>query len=467
MMGLCWRGVIHAVLAAVGWTGVAALPGAPIVGLPTSETAVIGRFGRGPVDIAVRASEPEFAAWFGSEDPAAWPAEVQVRSFFANGGDALHVVRVAPDRPLRSALVGDASDLTGIHAFDPFSELGVVLPPDLGALEAADFAATLAGLHAWVAGRQAFLLVDPPPGVPGASEAIAWASGAMPDPLERAAIYFPYLEVTIDGRALRIGASGAMAAVIHRSDGTGGIWRSPAGTSFPLIATGLFPVLTTGDADRLNVAHINSIRSLPGAGIVPFGARTRDLVNPGQHFIAPVRLGAWIRESVQRGLGFTAIADNNPALWTEIRGSVESFLFELFRQGTLAGAKPEEAFFVRCDSTTTTAADMAAGRVNVLIGFAPVRPAEFVILTMSSPTFDPGRDPPPSSARLQFVPGGVRVVFPTSPGFDFGVRSSARLGEPAWLEIVPPTAGDGGWRRVSFPAGADRAFHRVDVIRAR
>src|SRR5688500_19421446 len=107
----------------------------------------------------------------------------------------------------------------------------------------------------------------------------------MPDAAAACAIYFPYLDVMLDGTALRVPADGAMAAIFGKSDATQGIWRSPAGTSFPLQAEALHPVLGTADHDLLTANHLNAIREFSGIGIVPFWARTLDRVSVENRFI--------------------------------------------------------------------------------------------------------------------------------------------------------------------------------------
>src|SRR5207244_4007679 len=119
-----------------------------------------------------------------------------------------------------------------------------------------------------------FFILDPPPGLTTATAMINWTNAAVPDPARFCAVYFPYLQVQIDGVALTTTPCGAMAAVYAASDASVGPWNSPAGSNFPLQATGVTPVLSTNESNALNTASIDAIRQFPGTGIIPWGARS-------------------------------------------------------------------------------------------------------------------------------------------------------------------------------------------------
>ena len=224
--------------------------------------------------------------------------------------------------------------------------------------------------------RRAMLIVDPPAAWTDAATAAASVGdlGLTGDDARNAALYFP--------RATDRVACGAIAGVIARTDATRGVWKAPAGVEATLGFELQHP-LTNDDSGRLNVAGINGLRLFPVYGTVIWGARTMrgaDAFADDYKYIPVRRLALNIEESLLRGLAWTVWQPNDMQLWSQIRQSAETFLTDLWRQGAFAGAKPNEAFFVRCDETTTTGADIEQGIVNVTIGFAPARPAEFIIL---------------------------------------------------------------------------------------
>jgi phage tail sheath protein FI len=141
--------------------------------------------------------------------------------------------------------------------------------------------------------------------------------------------------------------------------------------------------LTDNDIGQLNPLGINSLRSMPGAGTVIWGARTMDGsdVRASQWKYVPVRrLALYIEESLFRGTQWVVFEPNDETLWAQIRLNVGSFMQSLFQQGAFQGDTPNDAYFVKCSSETTTQADIDSGVVNIIVGFAPVKPAEFVIL---------------------------------------------------------------------------------------
>ena len=142
---------------------------------------------------------------------------------------------------------------------------------------------------------------------------------------------------------------------------------------------------TDTDSGLLNPAGINGLRNLATFGTVVWGARTlkgADALASDWKYIPVRRLAYYIEESVVRGLKWATFEPNDQALWAQIELSVNGFMQTLFRQGAFQGTKPEQTYFIKCDSSTTTPADMENGIVNIVIGFAPMRPAQFVILNI-------------------------------------------------------------------------------------
>jgi phage tail sheath protein FI len=144
-------------------------------------------------------------------------------------------------------------------------------------------------------------------------------------------------------------------------------------------------VINLGDADQdqLNPRAINALRTFPRAGTVAWGARTlhgQDERASEWKYIPVRRLALFIEESLHRGLRWAAFEPNGESLWAQIRLTAGAFLDGLFRQGAFQGRSPRDAYFVKCDPATTTQADIDQGIVNVVVGIAPLKPAEFVIL---------------------------------------------------------------------------------------
>ena len=161
--------------------------------------------------------------------------------------------------------------------------------------------------------------------------------------------------------------------------------RRASSTASSAGAIGLSIPLTDPEIGRLNPLAVNALRSTPGAGITLWGARTRERQRPPRrpvevHPGAAAR--AFLEESLYRGTQWVVFEPNDAPLWAQIRLNVGAFMNTLFRQGAFAGTTPREAFFVKCDAETTTPDDINNGIVNIIVGFAPLKPAEFVVITL-------------------------------------------------------------------------------------
>jgi hypothetical protein len=202
-----------------------------------------------------------------------------------------------------------------------------------------------------------------------------------------AALYFPRIkqsDPTADGRVGTFPASGAVAGVIARTDASRGVWKAPAGLDAGLAGTADLAVrLTDAENGQLNPVGVNCLRSFPVTGRVVWGARTLrggDILADEYKYLSVRRLALYIEESLFRGTQWVVFQPNDEPLWAQIRLNVGAFMQNLFRQGAFQGTSPRDAYFVKCDAETTTPNDVNLGRVNVAVGFAAVRPAEYVIL---------------------------------------------------------------------------------------
>jgi uncharacterized protein len=254
--------------------------------------------------------------------------------------------------------------------------------------------------------RRAFLLVD----IPRAGSTVVnykdantfmatWFTGVASQLTannDHMAVYFPRLQLsdplnTFQPRS--VAASGTIAGIYARTDANKGVWKAPAGTDATLVsaaidnAGGNTPPINITDADNgaLNPFGINAIRNFPVFGTVVWGARTlagADILVSQWKYVPVRRMALYIEESLFEGSKFIVFQPNDEPLWSEIRKVFGAFMQSLFLQGAFQGTTPSQAYFVRCDSSTTTQTDINNGVVNILVGFAPLKPAEFVVISI-------------------------------------------------------------------------------------
>jgi phage tail sheath protein FI len=174
--------------------------------------------------------------------------------------------------------------------------------------------------------------------------------------------------------------SAMVAGLISRTDASHGVWHAPAGRDAQLVgATRPIVELRDHDVDALAAAGVNVVRGV-GGHTVAWSARTAAQSEPEWKYVPIRRLALFLEESLYRGLQWTVFEPNGEPLWSAVRSTVTDFLSTLGRQGAFAGARPGQAFFVRCDRTTMTQDDIDHGKLNVVVGVAPLKPAEFVML---------------------------------------------------------------------------------------
>jgi hypothetical protein len=238
--------------------------------------------------------------------------------------------------------------------------------------------------------RRAFLIMDAALDVltvsgqnSASAEVVLLRAGLVKD---HSALYWPRVRINPDGNARFVDPSGSVAGVMARIDGNRGVWKAPAGIEASLNGVlALNVVLSDKENGVINPLAVNAIRTFPN-GIVVWGARTMDgFDNSGDtdfKYVPVRRFESFIAESLIRGLKFAVFEPNDEPLWAQIRLSAGAFLNNLFRQGAFAGKTTQSAYFVKVDSETTTQTDINNGIVNVVVGFAPLKPAEFVVITL-------------------------------------------------------------------------------------
>lgn len=366
-----------------------------------------------------------------------------MKMFFDNGGGQCYVVSVGPYKTATPFI--DKVELTaGLDAVKAEDEPTLLVIPESVKLSYADYG-TLASamlLQCFTLGDR-FAILDPIGGgtEPGASiptpgattnptEVIvanrnAWAGDT--DKLKYGAAYYPFLKtsmnppvdesqvnVAVDGGTavslaslkntqtenynaaksalakcfLVLPPSGAVTGVYAYTDTARGVWKAPA--NVPLNDV-LEPAVKL-DSERqgpLNVdptsgKSINALRAFAGKGTLVWGARTLAGNDNEWRYVNVRRFFNMVEESVKKSTYWAVFESNDANTWVKVRGMIESYLTQKWREGALAGATPRDAFFVRCGlGTTMSAQDILEGRMNVEIGMAVVRPAEFIILKFS------------------------------------------------------------------------------------
>ena len=249
-------------------------------------------------------------------------------------------------------------------------------------------AATIATLQHHCRDRRAFLIVDcaEDATVANATTALAGMTGA--DAMN-SAFYFPWVRSPdpLQQGALRaFPPCGYVAGIFARTDASRGVWKAPAGREASITgATGLQITMSNTAIGQLNPHAVNCLRALPVYGNVVWGSRTLhgDNARGSEWKYVPVRRTAlFLEESLRRSTQWVVFEPNGEPLWAQIRLSIGAFMQNLFRAGAFQGASPREAYFVKCDNETTTQADINLGIVNILVGFAPLKPAEFVVIKL-------------------------------------------------------------------------------------
>ncbi|MFD7233790.1 phage tail sheath family protein [Streptomyces syringium] len=284
-------------------------------------------------------------------------------------------------------LIGSEAGKTGINALREVQDVNLLILPEVAGYTNVDDAATvLSAAVALCQEKRMFLVAD----APATWRSIDAARAGLPMfesvPGPHAALYFPHLEMVdlVTGRLRAFPPSGAVAGVMARTDSERGVWKAPAGTEARLAGVRALTVpMTDRENGLLNPVALNCLRSFPVVGPVIWGARTlagADVLASQWKYVPVRRLALMLEESLYRGTKWVVFEPNDERLWSQIRLNIGAFLHTLFQQGAFQGTAAREAYFVKCDKDTTTQDDINRGVVNVVVGFAPLKPAEFVIV---------------------------------------------------------------------------------------
>ena len=364
----------------------------PIQGVPTAVALFIGTAANAPSAAPVALAGPgDIARALGPVPPDHLLASA-LNAYFANGGRRAWVACITGDPAMTPTSPGFLASLDAMLAPDgPIASVecfNLLVVPGLIDVP------TAIRLQTLCAERMAFLVLDAPEGAePAAAIDHARALAAGPD-AKNSALYYPGVMVVdagTPGAPRRMPPSGAVAGVYARMDDATGVWTAPAGIDASLRGiVGVERAVNDLEQGPLNLEGVNVLRQFPVYGPVVWGARTLAPNAPDWRYVPVRRLALFVQASVETGLQWAVFEPNGPPLWATVRLSVATFLDGLWRQGAFMGSTPREAYGVECGGgTTMTAQDVAEGRLVLSLRFAPLRPAEFIVIGIEVDTAGP------------------------------------------------------------------------------
>jgi hypothetical protein len=320
---------------------------------------------------------------------AAGPQQYALGS--GNDGDTDWGGSAAAVTGMTNAVIGDPNLKTGMFALLDVDEFNILcIPatmkmPDTDAFQVASDAIALCtqrrAMYVLDAPQKDDTTRDTPTGI------MKWLGTYDSLRSSNAALYYPRMDIAdpLNGYALRkVAPSGTLAGIYARTDASRGVWKAPAGTDASLSGVQKLEYnLTDGENGVLNPLAINCLRNFPVYGPVVWGARTlkgADAIADDYKYIPVRRLALYIEESLFRGTKWVVFEPNAAPLWAQVRLNVGAFMQTLFRQGAFFGTTPQDAYFVTCDATNNPQNTINLGIINIAVGFAPLKPAEFVII---------------------------------------------------------------------------------------
>ena len=326
-------------------------------------------------------------------------AQANVQAYQLGGplapGTAQGAIQVGNDGvpPSGVDLIGDQLLKTGLFALERVDLFNILCLPrtatktGVAPLTNPEAFAVISAARDYCQQRRAFFIVDTPDNINTPDAIQQWISANATIRHRNLGLYFPRVEVPDPLNEFRLrsfGASGVVAGIYARVDSTRGVWKAPAGIEASLngVMRLTYP-LTDSETGVLNPLAINCLRSFEASGRLAWGARTlvgRDAPASEWKYVPVRRMALFLEESLFRGTTWVVFEPNDEPLWAKIRLNLNAFMMGLFRQGAFQGTTPDKAFYVKCDAETTTQADRDLGIVNIEVGFAPLKPAEFVVI---------------------------------------------------------------------------------------
>ena len=291
--------------------------------------------------------------------------------------------------PLPAGVIqGVRAAKSGMFALEDVDLFNILCIPEAADMaNAGDMRSIYTQAEAYCEERRAMVVVDIPATVATLDQMQTWLSENESLRHPNAAVYFPRTLIpdpANQNRPRSIAACGTIAGLWARTDAQRGVWKAPAGTDARLRnVQSLAYLLTDLENGVLNQVGVNCLRTFPIYSSICWGARTlegADLIASDWKYIPVRRTTLFIEESLFRGTKWVVFEPNDEPLWAQVRLNIGAFMQDLFRKGAFQGSTPREAYFVKCDSETTTQSDINNGIVNIEVGFAPLKPAEFVII---------------------------------------------------------------------------------------
>ena len=359
-------------------------PAKTIVGVSTATPVLIGTFPSGPsfTPRKVR-SHQEGDRIFGGLQTNHLSSLV-MKQFFENGGKEIWIVSIGRTTRGQPKLL-----LKGLLQLSHIPSFTILLIPETTHLSDREAAKVFQTAIPIVEQQRAVYLIDPPQQDAARQSVKSLALWYKSQPFIRhpnLILYHPRIHIPSMASAalpITIPPSGTLAGLFARLDETRGVWKAPAGMEATLMGVmGLEQLLTSQDVTLLESGNINALKQTSPTTFVAWGSRTLS-PDPEWRYVPVRRTALFLESSIKQGLTWTVFEPNDEPLWKQIRQSVGDFLTSLFRQGAFQGTKPQDAFFVKCGRDTITAKDQAAGLLHILVGFAPLKPAEFVTLRIS------------------------------------------------------------------------------------
>ncbi|GJL59068.1 MAG: hypothetical protein NPIRA03_19250 [Nitrospirales bacterium] len=305
------------------------------------------------------------------------------KPFFDNGGKAIRVVRIGSEQ-----IKGVPPFLQGLSLLDRIGDFNILFIPQTEQLPDTHAITVMHAAIALVAKHRAMYVLDVPQRDAPRQTVRAlttWLNQQSGIHHPNVVMYAPRIQLPQSRKKASlhtIPASGAIAGVMARTDQQRGVWKAPAGTTAILHGVqSIEQTLTQPEMGQLTRLGINPIRQTSPSQVVAWGARTLSS-NREWQYLTVRRLALFLESSIQQGLGWVVDEPNDEQLWSHIRQAIEVFLQSLFRKGAFQGHKAQEAYFVKCGPDTISSSDQIAGNVNIMIGFAPLKPAEFINLTI-------------------------------------------------------------------------------------
>ena len=292
-----------------------------------------------------------------------------------------------PDSAAYALYIGSQANREGIYALEAMDIFNILCLPGI------TNSGILSDAEAYCRTRRAFLVADAPKTTKQPAQMELLIAGTTLPKSDHAAVYYPWTYVSDPlnaGQPRLTAPCGTIAGLYARIDASRGVWKAAAGTEANLVGVqGTDYTLTDNENGLLNPLGVNCLRIFPASGAVSWGARTlqgNDQLASEYKYVPVRRTALFIEESLFRGLKWVVFEPNDEPLWAQIRLNVGAFMHNLFRQGAFQGVKKDDAYFVKCDRETTTQNDINLGIVNVWVGFAPLKPAEFVVLYLQQMT---------------------------------------------------------------------------------